>query len=146
MKWTQLSIQCGRSAGSPELRRSGSNHSRDIPFRYDWVKITFALSRWNALARSWKHNSHWTKKVLSFFGSIPSKVSGSRTLAQEEEESLVRREEWERRLTAIARFWSMARPGSSSSVASTKLSSSLLSPSPGSSSSSPGPSSGPNHW
>jgi len=42
----------------------------------------------------------------------------------------------------------IARPGSSSSVASTKssLSLSLLSPSLGLSRSSPGPSSRPNHW
>jgi len=146
MKWTQLSIQHRRSARSPEFSRSSSNHSSIIPFRYDWVKVTFALSRQNALAQSWKHNSHWTKKVLSFFGSVPSKVSGSRTLAREEEESLVQWEEQERRLTAIARFWNTARPGSSSSVASTKSLLSLLLPSPGSSGSSLGPSLGPNHW
>jgi len=147
MKWTQLSIQRGRSAGLPEFSRSGSNHSRVIPFRYDWAKVTFALSRRNALAQSWKHNSHWTKKVRSFLGSVLSKVSSSRTLAWEEEESLVRREERERRLTATARLWKTARLGSSSSVASrnSSSSSSLLS-SPGSSGSSPGPSSGPNHW
>ena len=81
MKWTQLSIQCRQSAGSLEFSRSSLNHSSVIPFRYDWVKVTFALSRRNALAQSWKQSLHWTKKVLSFFGSIPSKVSGSRTLA-----------------------------------------------------------------
>jgi len=32
------------------ITRSGSNHSRVIPFRYDWAKVTFALSRQNALA------------------------------------------------------------------------------------------------
>ena len=135
MKWTQLSIQRGRSARSPEFRRSTSNHSRVIPFRYDWAKVTFALSRQNALARSWKHSSHWTRKVLSFFGSIPSKVSSSQTWAREKEELLVQWEERERRLTAIARFWNTARPGSSSSVASTNssLSSSLLLSSLGSS-------------
>ena len=53
------------------------------------MKVTFALSWWKALGQSWKQSSHWTKKVQSFFGSVPSKVSSSWTLAQEEEESLV---------------------------------------------------------
>jgi len=148
-KWTQLSIQHGQSAGSPEFSRSGLNHSRVIPFRYYWAKVTFALSRWNALAWSWKQSSHWTFLVLSFLGSVPSKVSSSWTLAQEEEELLVRQEEWERQLVVMARLWKTARPGSNSSVVSMKSLSSLslsLSPSPGSSGSFPGPSSGPNHW
>jgi len=119
-KWTQLSIQHGWSAGSPELTRSGSNHSSVIPFRYDLAKVTFALSRQNALARSWKQSSHWTKKVLSFLGSVLLKVSSSQTLAWEED-SLVRREEQERQLTAMVRLWKTARLGSSSSVVSRNL-------------------------
>jgi len=80
---------------------------------------------------------------------VPLKVAGSQTLAREEEDLLVQWEERERQLTAMARLWKTARPGSSSSGASTNLSLLsllLLSPSPGLSGSSPGPSSGPNHW
>jgi len=149
MRWTQLSIQHRWSAGSLEFSRSGLSHSSIIPFRYDCAKVTFALSRWNTLARSWKQSSHWTKKVLSFLRSILLKVSSSWTLSWEEEESLAQQEERERRLMAMARFWKTAKPGSSSSVVSTKSSSSsslLLLPSLGLSRSFLGLSSGPNHW
>ena len=36
--------------------------------------MTFARSSLKALGRSWKFNSHWTRKARSFFASVPSKV------------------------------------------------------------------------
>ena len=48
--------------------------------------MTFAWSVRKAFGLSWKLSSHWTKKVQSFLGSVPSKVSGSRTLVHDEEE------------------------------------------------------------
>ena len=79
---------------------------------------------------------------------MPSKVSGSRTLAQEDEELLVRLAERERRLTAMVRLFRTVRLGSRSSGALMKSSlPSSSSSSPGSSGSSLGPSSpGSNHW
>ena len=87
-KATQLSIQCGQSFGSAESKRSSSNHSKAIPFKYDWAKVTFARSWQKAFGQSINTSSHWTRKVQSFFGSVPSKVSRSRTLARDEEDSL----------------------------------------------------------
>ena len=51
MEATQLSIQHGWSFGSVESRRSGSNHSKAIPFKYDWAKVTFAQSWWKAFGQ-----------------------------------------------------------------------------------------------
>ena len=48
----------GRKTEGLESRRSGLNHSRAIPFRYDWVKTTLVWSVWKALEQSWKQSSH----------------------------------------------------------------------------------------
>ena len=88
MKATQLSIQHGWSFGLVESKRSGSNHSKAIPFKYDWAKVTFAWSWRKAFGWSVNTSLHWTRKVRSFFGSVPSKVSGSWTLACDKEDSL----------------------------------------------------------
>jgi len=47
--------------------------------------VTLVWSVRNAFGRSWKLSSHWTKNVRNFFGSVPSKVSGSCTLVQDED-------------------------------------------------------------
>ena len=88
MNATQLSIQHGQSFGLAESKRSGSNHSKAIPFKYDWAKVTFAWSWWKAFGWSINMSLHWTRKVQSFFGLVPSRVSGSQTLAHDEEDSL----------------------------------------------------------
>ena len=81
MKATQLSIQHGQLFWSVESKRSGSNHSKAISFKYDWAKVTFAWSWWKAFGWSINMSLHWTRKVQSFFGLVPSKVSRSQTLA-----------------------------------------------------------------
>ena len=88
MKATQLSIQHGWSFGSAESKRSSSNHSKAIPFKYDWAKVTFAQSWQKAFGRSINTSLHWTRKVRSVFGSVPLKVSRSQTLACDKEDSL----------------------------------------------------------
>ena len=36
------------------------NHSRAMPLRYDYVKVTLVQSIMKALVQSWKFNLHWT--------------------------------------------------------------------------------------
>ena len=146
MKATQLSIQHGWLFGSAESKRSSSNHSKAIPFKYNWAKVTFAQSWWKAFGWSVNRSSHWTRKVQCFFGSVPSKVSRSWTLARDKEDSLEQQAERENWFTVRARLLRTAMLGSSSpsvsrkSSSSSSSSSSLLS-SLSSLRSSPGPSS-----
>ena len=47
--------------------------------------MTLVRSVRNAFGQSWKLSLHWTKNVRNFFGLVPLKVSGSRTLVQDED-------------------------------------------------------------
>ena len=74
------SCQSSQRAGSSASRRSGSNHSKAIPFKYDCTKVTLARPVQKALARSWKLSSSCTRKTWSFWGSIPLNWLGSHSL------------------------------------------------------------------
>ena len=116
-------------------RRSGSNHSSAIPLRYDCANVTLARSALKALHLSWKLSSHCTKKVWSFLGLVPLKVSGLRTRVCDDEDSLFL---WALRastLIAPARLLKTMSPGSSWfswSSTSLSLNGSFGSSSPGS--------------
>ena len=53
MNSLKLSTHKGQRAGSSMRRRSGSNHSRAMPFRYNCAKVTFVWSVQKAFRQSW---------------------------------------------------------------------------------------------
>jgi len=75
--------------------------------------VTLVRSVQNTFGRSWKLSSHWTKNVRNFFGSVPSKVSGSRTLVRDED--LDEREDHVSLSIAMERLLKMTRLASSGS-------------------------------
>ena len=87
--------------------------------------MTFAQSSLKALGRSWKCNSHWTRKARSFFASVPLKVLGSQTQVRDDD-SLARRELQANRLTAPARLLRTMRVGSAWGGRSSSLKSEVV--------------------
>jgi len=75
------------------------------------VNVTLVWSVQNAFGRSWKLSSHWTKNVRNFFGSVTSKVLGSRTLVRDEDSD--ERKDHASLSIAMERLLKMTRPASS---------------------------------
>ena len=73
--------------------------------------MTLVQSVRNAFGQSWKLSSHWTKNVRSFFGLVPLKVSGTRTLVRDEDSD--EHEDHASLSIAMERLLKMTRPASS---------------------------------
>ena len=76
------SCQSSQRAGFSVSRRSGSNHSKAIPFKYNCTKVTLVHLIQKALAQSWKLNLSCTRKTWSIWESVLSNWSGSQTLVR----------------------------------------------------------------
>ena len=111
VRWGAEITPLNKLWGSPALSKSGSNHSRAIPFRYDCMNMTLVWSVQNAFGQSWKLSSHWTKNVCSFFGLVLSKVLGLCTLVQDEDSE--EHKDHTSLLIAMERLFKMTRPASS---------------------------------
>jgi len=77
MKASKSHIQCVELDGSI---RPGSNQLIADPLRYERMNKIFFSSLGNAYGQSRKCKLQANRKLRSFCGSEPSKVSGSRTL------------------------------------------------------------------
>src|ERR1700730_4157134 len=71
-----------QSSSIDSLSMASSNHSRAVPLRNKTAKLTLSESCGKFFGRSWKFNSHWTKKLWSLRALDPSKGSGSLTCAR----------------------------------------------------------------